>query len=158
MAGNAPIIVRHKTTRRRLGTAGWPTEPVPHDTGAAPPLWSATIRGEPTARAQMHDVVLTDGTARLIKSRPARMWQNAALAQLLNRRPTRPLAVDLALEWRLWAAVPRRDLDDALLIEVLERAAIIASAAQIREKHVVAAVDREDPRVMVRLVRYGGAA
>jgi len=79
------------------------------------------------------------------------------MAQLVNRRPARPLAVELALEWRLWTAAPRRDLDDALLVEVLERAAIIASAAQIREKHVFASVDRDDPRVMVRLVRYGGA-
>ena len=123
----------------------------------AAPLWSATIRGEPTTRSRMHEAVLAGGVARLVKSHPARLWQNSALTQLMNRRPNRPLAVELALECRIWAPGPRDDLDDALLLEVLERAAVIANARQIREKHVFAAVDRDDPRLTVRLVRYGGA-
>jgi hypothetical protein len=156
MAKPAVIIVRQATLRRKPASSAWPVAPSPRDTGQEPPLWSATIRGEPTARPQMHDVLMTDGVARLIKSRPARLWQNTALAQLLNRRPSRPLTVELALECRILAATPRNDHDDALLLEVLERAAIIANASQIREKHVFAAVDREDPRLLVRLVRYGG--
>jgi hypothetical protein len=156
MANSPIVIVRQKTPRRKPASSTWPAAASPRDAGEEPPLWSATIRGEPTARSQMHDVLMTDGVARLIKSRPARLWQNAALAQLLNRRPARPLTVELALECRILAATPRNDHDDALLLEVLERAAIIANARQIREKHVFAAVDRADPRLLVRLVRYGG--
>lgn len=114
-------------------------------------LWSATIRGEPTPQERLHDVVLTDGVARLVKSRPARLWQNRAMSQLLNRRPTRPLALDLVLDCRFWSSAPRPPVDEGLVIEALERAAIIAHVRQIREKHVFAAIDRDDPRVTVSL-------
>jgi hypothetical protein len=106
----------------------------------------------------MHEVVLTDGIARLIRSRPARLWQNRAMAQLLNRRPPRPFAVELALECRIWSMPAAAEMDESLLVEVLERAAIIASGRQIRERHLFAAEDRADPRILVRLARFGGAA
>lgn len=122
---------------------------------AAPALWSATIRGEPTPQARLHDIVLTEGTARLIKSRPARIWQNLALPQLLNRRPLRPLANDLALDCRFWSSSRRPAIDEGLVIETLERAAIIAHGRQICEKHVFAAVDRDDPRITVSLAPIG---
>jgi hypothetical protein len=150
MVRNTGFIVERTAPRRTADT-------LTQVAGATAPLWSATIRGEPTARARMHEAVLAGGVARLVKSHPARLWQNSALTQLLNRRPQRPLSVELALECRIWAASPRDDLDDALLLEVLERGAIIANARQIREKHVFAALDRDDPRLTVRLVRYGGA-
>jgi hypothetical protein len=115
------------------------------------PLWTAVIRGEPTPRARMLDVVITDGTPRLVKSEPARVWQNRAMWQLINRRPARPLAVELVLDCRFWSSVTRPAIDEALVVDVLERAAIIAHAGQIREKHVFAEVDRADPRVAVTL-------
>jgi hypothetical protein len=136
-AGLAPP----KSTEKRTG----------EDEIRAATLWSAIIRGEPTTRGRMHEVVLTDGVARLIKSRPARLWQNRAMMQLLNRRPERPLAVALALECRIWSG--GGEVDDALLVEVLERAAIIASGRQIRERHVFTVEEREDPRILVRLAR-----
>jgi hypothetical protein len=125
---------------------------------ADPPLWSATIRGEPTPHARQHDVVLTDGVARLVKSGPVRAWQNLAVPQLLHRRPARPLALDLVLDCRFWSSKRRLPSDEALVIDVLERAAIIAHRRQIREKHVFAAIDSDDPRVSISLTRAGGEA
>lgn len=125
----------------------------PDGTGPVSPLWAAVIRGEPTPRARMLDVVIADGTPRLVKSRPAQVWQNRAMPQLLNRRPERPLAVDLALDCRFWSSAARPAIDEALVVDVLERAAIIADARRIREKHVFAGVDRADPRVAVTLTR-----
>jgi len=124
---------------------------------AAPvvPLLSATIEGEPTPQARLHDIVLADGMARLIKSRPARIWQNLALPQLLNRRPLRPFARDLALDCRFWSSSRRPAIDEGLVIETLERAAIIAHGRQIREKHVFAAVDCDNPRITVSLAAIG---
>ena len=121
-------------------------------------LWTATIRGEPTARRHMHEVVLTDGIARLVRSRPARLWQNRAMTQLLNRRPPRPLAVELALECRIWSMPAAGAIDEWLLVEVLERAAIIGSGRQIRERHLFATEEREAPRILLRLARLGGIA
>jgi hypothetical protein len=120
----------------------------------ASPLWAGVIRGEPTPRGRMLDVVIADGTPRLVKSSPARAWQNRALPQLLNRRPERPLAVELVLDCRFWSSAARPAIDEALVVDVLERAAIIAHGGQIREKHVFASVDRGDPRVAVVLTRH----
>jgi hypothetical protein len=137
-----------------------PSEPAPLGSaplglampGPASPLWSGVIRGEPTPRSRMLDVFIADGTPHLIKSRPARVWQNRAMPQLLNHRPKRPLAVELVLDCRVWSAAAR-PIDETLVVDVLERAAIIAHAGQIREKHVFTAVDRADPRVAVTLTR-----
>jgi hypothetical protein len=102
----------------------------------------------------MLDVVVADGTPRLVKSSPARAWQNRALPQLLNRRPERPLAVELVLDCRFWSSAARPAIDEAIVVDVLERAAIIAHGGQIREKHVFAGIDRTDPRVAVILTRH----
>src|SRR5436309_13716098 len=96
------LVVRRVPARRRSEPrmAEQSTIPAPRRDD----LWSATIRGEPIPQTRLHDVVLTDGVARLVRSRPARLWQNRALPQLLNRRPARPLATDLALDCRFWSA------------------------------------------------------
>ncbi|HZS81237.1 MAG TPA: hypothetical protein VFA50_00080 [Stellaceae bacterium] len=120
-------------------------------------MWSAVIRGEPTPRRSIHEIVVIDGAARLIRSRAARLWQRRAMAQLLNGRPMRPLAGEMALECLIWWKRRFGDLDDALLVEVLERAAVIANGEQIRERHVVSALDPDDARLVVRLARIGGA-
>lgn len=119
-----------------------------------PNLWAGVIRGEPTPRARTLDVVIAGGQPRLVKSRPARLWQNRAMPQLLNRRPERPLAVELVLDCRFWSSAARPAIDETLVIDALERAAIIAHAGQIREKHVFAGVDHADPRVAVTLFRH----
>ena len=155
MVERAEILIVRRVPARKRSEAGaaQPAKPsaVAPQGGGVDRLWSATIRGEPTPQARLHDVVVTDGIARLVKSRPARIWQNRAVPQLLNRRPPRPLALDLVLDCRFWSSAQRMPVDEGLVIEVLERAAIIAHGRQIREKHVFAAIDRDDPRVTVSL-------
>ena len=138
------LVVRRVPARNR-GESGAARSPM-----FSVPLWSATIDGEPAPQARQHDVVLTDGVARLVTSRPARLWQNRAVPQLLNRRPARPLARALVLDCGFWSSTPRSPVGESLVIEVLERAAIIAHGSQIREKRVFAAIDRK-PRVTVCL-------
>jgi hypothetical protein len=152
MVERAGTLIVRRVPARKGSEAGTTSPPKPCATSRGDQLWSATIRGEPTPQARLHDVVLTDGVARLVKSRPARLWQNLAMPQLLNRRPARPLALDLVLDCRFWSSAPRPPVDEGLVIEVLERAAIIAHGTQIREKHVFAAIDRDDPRVAVSLI------
>ncbi len=149
------LVVRRVPARKRASTpeASLASQVAIGSRSADPTLWSATIRGEPTSQMRSHDVVVRDGAARLVTSRPARLWQNLAVPQLLNRRPARPLAHDLVLNCGFWSSSRRPPVDEGLVIEVLERAAIIADGRQIREKHVFAAVDRDDPRVTVSLAR-----
>jgi hypothetical protein len=149
------LVVRRVPARRKNASLPIAALDVSPGARSARALWSATIRGEPTPQERLHDIVLTDGMARLIKSRPARIWQNLALPQLLNRRPPRPLADDLALDCRFWSSSRRPAIDEGLVIETLERAAIIAHGRQICEKHVFAAVDCDHPRITVSLAPIG---
>jgi hypothetical protein len=154
MVDGAKIMIVRRVPARKRSDAGAAHPPQPSSAarpGGAEGLWSGTIRGEPTPQARLYDVVVSDGVARLVKSRPARIWQDRAVPQLLNRRPARPLALDLVLDCRFWSSAQRPPIDEGLVIEVLERAAIIAHGRQIREKHVFAAIDRDDPRVTVSL-------
>jgi hypothetical protein len=144
------LVVRRVPARQH--SASQATSPIADAGVATAPLWSATIHGE-TPQSHPHGIALRDGTVRLVKSQSARLWQNRAVPQLLNRRPMRPLALDLVLDCRFWSSAQRPPIDESLVIEVLERAAIIAHGRQIREKHVFAAIDRDDPRVTVRLMR-----
>jgi hypothetical protein len=150
------FVVKRVPARRKDASPASAAQFVPTGGTSLRALWSATIRGEPMPQARLHDVVLADGIARLVKSRPARVWQSLALPQLLNRRPLRPFAQDLALDCQFWSSARRPTIDEGFIIETLERAAIIAHGRQICEKHVFAAVDRDDPRVTVSLAAIGG--
>jgi hypothetical protein len=151
--GEGKFVVVRRPRARRLGSPAGPA--APHGSvAAASTLWSAVIAGEPGPAAPLHDVVVTDGAARLVRSRAARLWQIRALAQLACRRPARPLAVDLVLECRSWSGGGRAALEEGLVIELLERAAVIARGAQIVEKHVFLARDGAAPRLALRLTRH----
>jgi hypothetical protein len=152
LGGAGPIVLRRAIGEgRRWGSPPPGADAPPPD---APVLWRGFVRGEPPQRARAHEIVLLDGAARLIKSRPARLWHNGAMAQLRGSRPDRPLAVDLRLDCILWGRTATIDLDEQLLTELLERAAIIAHGRQIRERRLVAAAAADAPRMLLTLLRF----
>jgi len=150
MGRNTAFIVERVSPRRisEPPRAGF------HHHGAAV---VATIRGEPTARARMHDARAGRRCRPAGQESSGAAVADSALTQLQNRRPQRPLSAELSLECRIWATSPQGDLDDALLLEVLERAAIIVNARPDPREARLRCARREDPRLTVRLVRYGGA-
>ncbi|HEY0525560.1 MAG TPA: hypothetical protein VGD08_19365 [Stellaceae bacterium] len=101
-------------------------------------------------------IAVVRGMPQLVRSADARSWQNAALSQLLNRRPLRPLARELALDCQVWHRRLLGEIDDSLIVDVLERAAIIAGARLVVERHLYAGLDPDAPRVVVRLASPGG--
>src|SRR5690349_1005383 len=72
------------------------------ETLAASFLWSVTLHGEPVPRHATRTIAVVRGVPQLVRSTDARSWQNAALSQLLNRRPSRPLARELRLDCHVW--------------------------------------------------------
>jgi hypothetical protein len=121
-------------------------------------LWSATIHGEPVPRHAARTIAVVRGMPQLIRSADARSWQNAALSQLLNRRPLRPLTRELALDCQVWHRRRVGEIDDSLIVDVLERAAIIAGARLVVERHLYARLDPDAPRIVVRLASLGSGA
>jgi hypothetical protein len=121
-------------------------------------LWSATIHGEPVPRHVARTITVIRGLPQLVRSTDARSWQNAALSQLLNRRPLRPLTREMALDCQVWHRRRLGEIDDSLIVDVLERAAIIAGARFIVERHLYARLDPDAPRVVIRLAPLCGSA
>jgi hypothetical protein len=126
------------------------------ETNAESVLWSATIRGEPVPRHVARVIAVVRGMPQLVRSADARSWQNAALSQLLNRRPLRPLAHEMALDCHVWHRRKLGEIDDSLIVDVLERAAIIAGGRLVVERHLYARLDPDTPRIVVRLTSLDG--
>lgn len=113
---------------------------------ALSPLWRGTILGEPIGRREAGEAAIVRGLLRVVKSDGARLWLARAVTQLAGSRPQKPLTATLALECRAWGGAAD-EIDEGLLREALERAAVVADARQIRECHRYAAPDRARPRV-----------
>ena len=132
---------------------------IPSQTGASPAggtLWGAPLDGLPPSREAAVEIVLVHGQPRVVKSWAARLWHNASLAELRRIRPVRPLHGPLALECRVWTNCAVFVPDEAQIAELLERSAVIGSAAQIRERHLYAERDDLRPRLALRLSRPRG--
>jgi hypothetical protein len=110
-------------------------------------VWRATIFGEPVAAREAGQAAVVQGLLRVVKSDAARLWVARAVTQLSGRRPVRPFSAKVSLECRVWSGDPGTALDERLIGEALERAAVLVDARQIRETHRYGAVDRCRPRV-----------
>jgi len=139
-------------TMRRPRTARAGAEKRPET--AAPPgvLWQATIPGQPVRRHAAREVALVRGLPKVILSVPAALWQRRALGAVRPLRPLRPIADAVALECRVWDDAPGQPIDELLLVELLERGAVIASERQIRERRLIHARDAEHPRIELRVL------
>jgi hypothetical protein len=110
-------------------------------------VWRATIFGEPVTTRESGEAAVVQGLLRVVKSNAARLWVARAVTQLSGRRPVRPFSATVSLECRVWSDEPGTALDERLIGEALERAAVLVDARQIRETHRYGAVDRCRPRV-----------
>ena len=119
-------------------------------------VWRATIIGEPVTTREAGEAAVVQGLLRVVKSDAARLWVARAVTQLAGRRPPRPFSAKVSLECRVWSGDPGNALDERLIGEALERAAVLVDARQIRETHRYGAVDRSRPRVDL-VLRLAGA-
>ena len=110
-------------------------------------VWRATIFGEPVTTREAGAAAVVQGLLRVVKSDAARLWVARAVTQLSGRRPVRPFSAEVSLECRVWSDAPGVALDERLIGEALERAAVLVDARQIRESHRYGGMDRCRPRV-----------
>jgi len=67
------------------------------------------------------------------------------------RRPAEPITGPVGVEYTVFYPSLRQDLDTALLNDCLEKVGIIANDRQIVEKHTYKHLDRDNPRVDIKL-------
>ena len=112
--------------------------------------WSATILGEPCSKANSRRLVSFGGRPRVIKSKKALDYSEAVLAQLAFLRPARPIEGDVIATIRIWYASRRPDLDDSLVLDLLQKGAVIVNDRQVKERHVYwMGVDKARPRAEI---------
>ena len=114
--------------------------------------WSATILGEPCSKANSRRLVSFGGRPRVIKSKKALDYSEAVLAQLAFLRPARPIEGDVIATIRIWYASRRPDLDDSLVLDLLQKGAVIVNDRQVKERHVYwMGVDKARPRAEIEI-------
>jgi Holliday junction resolvase RusA-like endonuclease len=118
-------------------------------------LWEATILGEPASKSNQRQIVRMGGKPRLIKSKKAlsyaRWFQLQAQHGLQTPSIDQPIEGDVLMWCRIFYASRRPDLDESLIMDALQAAAVIKNDRQIKAKVVLWALDRDKPRSEIKL-------
>ena len=118
-------------------------------------LWEATILGEPASKSNQRRIVKMGGRPRLIKSKKAlsyaRWFQLQAQHGLQTPSIDQPIEADVLMWCRIFYASRRPDLDESLIRDALQAAAVIKNDRQIKAKVVLWALDRDKPRSEIKL-------
>jgi Holliday junction resolvase RusA-like endonuclease len=75
------------------------------------------------------------------------------MLQAAQFRPDEPWTEDVGCEVRVWYPSRRQDLDCALVYDCLEKAGFIEDDRQVRLKLETAKIDKDAPRVWVKVWR-----
>jgi Holliday junction resolvase RusA-like endonuclease len=122
-------------------------------------LWEATILGEPASKSNQRQIVRMGGKPRLIKSKKAlsyaRWFQLQAQHGLQTPSIDQPIEGDVLMWCRIFYASRRPDLDESLIMDALQAAAVIKNDRQIKAKVVLWALDRDKPRSEIKLACLG---
>lgn len=118
---------------------------------ASGPEIALTILGEPCSKANSRRLVNFGERPASIKSAKALAWVKSAQSQL----PRLPELLDgrLRVDMTIYYASERPDLDESLVLDVMQ-GYIYRNDRAVREKHIVHAIDKSNPRteVVVRQV------
>ena len=125
-----------------------------------------TIEGECVSKANSREIVMRGNRPAVIKSKKALRWVRDALPQI-PASARRRFTGRVCLRATLFYATERPDLDESLLLDVLQdqwtalrmsggglrrvlvQAGVYRNDRQVRERHVVHAIDARRPRAEV---------
>ena len=111
---------------------------------------SITILGEPASKANNRKLVHFHGMSRLIKSTKARNYCDAFKQQcnLLLDKNAELMEGDVKVFMKIYYASRRPDLDESLILDLLQGYAY-KNDRQVKEKHIVWGLDKENPRTEI---------
>ena len=125
-------------------------------------LFKTIIFGEPCSKANSRKLVPNKKTGRIfsIKSDAGRKYVDSFLLQINNKRkifglcsgiPKKPIDCKVILFCVIYYATERKDLDESLVMDCLEKSGIIKNDRLIRQKHVYHFIDKFNPRSEIEL-------
>lgn len=121
------------------------------------------IFGEPASKANSRRIAVVNRKPRVIKSAKALFYGLNALRQIpvfARKRLEGPVSVSMTIFY----ATERPDLDESLILDLLQdihsgsgesrkliQAGVYRNDRQVREKHIYHGIDRDSPRVCIRI-------
>ncbi len=111
-------------------------------------LVTFTATGEPASKANSRRLVRLGG--RLVSIKSAKAISYAQAFQLQCPRLPEPYPGDVAVEIRIWYSSRRPDLDESVILDGMQ-GRIYVNDRQVKEKHVIWALDQDNPRTWVRV-------
>ena len=109
-----------------------------------------TILGEPCSKSNSRIMIVNKGKRRCIKGKNAQnyvagfLWQARAL-----QLPC--LQGNVAMTCNIYYTSYRKDLDESLVMDCLQKAGILKNDRQIKEKHIYHCIDKAAPRARIEL-------
>ena len=104
------------------------------------------VYGEPASKANSRKMVTIGGMPRLIKSRKALSYSEAFKLQCKGS----PVEGDVKVSMTIYYASRRPDLDESLILDLLQGVAYL-NDRQVKEKHIIWGLDKENPRTEIRV-------
>ena len=113
-------------------------------------LWVQVIMGEPASKATSRRFVSIGGKPRFIKSQKALDYTRTFGLQL--KPPEYNIVDDVEVEIAIWYKTRRPDLDPSLIFDLLQPH-VIKNDRQIKVIHAYHALDKENPRAWIRILK-----
>lgn len=107
------------------------------------------VLGEPASKANSRRAVLIKGRPSFIKSKKALEYAKAFDAQCPQL--DEPFTCDVTVAMIIYYASRRPDLDESLILDCMQ-GKIYANDRQVKRKLIYWALDRENPRTIIRVV------
>ena len=110
------------------------------------------VLGEPASKANSRQLVMFGKRPAIIKSKKALAYEKGAAPQILMQcrmagwrlRAIGPMRVTMTIFY----ATERPDLDESVVLDVMQ-GIVYGNDRQVREKHIVHAIDRDNPRAEI---------
>lgn len=104
------------------------------------------VYGEPASKANSRKMVTIGGVPRLIKSKKALSYAEGFKSQCAGL----PMDGDVKVSMTIYYASRRPDLDESLILDLLQGVAY-HNDRQVKEKHIIWGLDRENPRTEIKV-------
>jgi len=112
------------------------------------PIAHFSAIGEPASKSNQRRLVAIRGRTRFIKSKKALDFVRAFVAQCPTFDPLPEDDLIIAIE--IHYASRRPDLDESIILDAMQ-GMVYKNDRQIKEKHIYWALDRENPRVEIKI-------
>lgn len=116
-------------------------------------IYECCVKGEPASKANSRRFVQIKGRPFFIKSKKALDYVKTFEAQAEKLEEL--IECDVAAHITIHYKSRRPDLDESVILDCLQGVAY-KNDRQVKEKHIYWALDREEPRAVIRLVAIEG--